>query len=65
MIEMDDTDFGAPKLGKRGRGAAGKAKVVVAVENRGDKLGFATMCQVEKVSPYSVDSLRQVSLNGI
>ena len=28
LIEMDDTYFGAPKPGKRGRGAAGKAKVV-------------------------------------
>jgi len=27
LIEMDDTYFGAPKPGKRGRGAAGKAKV--------------------------------------
>jgi len=26
LIEMDDTYFGAPKPGKRGRGAAGKAK---------------------------------------
>jgi hypothetical protein len=34
LIEMDDTYFGAPKPGKRGRGAAGKAKVVVAVETR-------------------------------
>jgi hypothetical protein len=32
LIEMDDTYFGAPKPRKRGRGAAGKAKVVVAVE---------------------------------
>ena len=34
LIEMDDTYFGAPKPGKRGRGAAGKAKVVVAVETK-------------------------------
>jgi hypothetical protein len=32
LIEMDDTYFWAPKPGKRGRGAAGKAKVVAAVE---------------------------------
>ena len=32
LIEMDDTYFGAPKPGKRGRGAAGKAKVALAVE---------------------------------
>ena len=50
LIEMDDTYLGAPRTGKRGRGAGGKAKVVVAVENRGNKAGFATMCQVEQVS---------------
>jgi len=33
LIEMDDTYFGAPKPGKRGRGAAGKAKVVVGGGN--------------------------------
>jgi len=32
LTEMDDTYFGAPKSGKRGRGAAGKAKVVMAVK---------------------------------
>jgi hypothetical protein len=31
LIEMDDTYFGAPKPSKRGRGASGKAKVVIAV----------------------------------
>ena len=32
LIEMDDTYAGGPKPGKLGRGAAGKSKVVVAVE---------------------------------
>jgi transposase-like protein len=59
MIEMDDAYFGAPKVGKRGRGAAGKAKVVVAVENRGDKPGFATMCQVERVSGEEIHQSRR------
>ena len=40
LIEMDDTYFGAPKPGKRGRGAAGKAKVVVAVATRRQKAGL-------------------------
>jgi hypothetical protein len=48
LIEIDDTYFGSSKPGKRGRGAEGKTKVVVAVENRGDKAGFATMQPVEK-----------------
>ena len=43
LIEMDDAYFGAPKPGKRGRGAAGKAKVVVAVETPADKPRFAAM----------------------
>ena len=35
LMEMDDTYFGAPKPGKRGRGAAGKGRVMVAVETPG------------------------------
>jgi hypothetical protein len=50
LIEMDDTCFGAPKPGKRGRGAPGKAKVVVAVETPGDKPRFAAMRLVPRVS---------------
>ena len=46
LIEMDDTYFGAPKPGKRGRGAAGKAKVVVAVETPKNKPRFAAMRMV-------------------
>ena len=50
LIEMDDTYFGAPKPGKRGRGAAGKTKVVVAVETPTDKPRFAAMRLVPRVS---------------
>jgi len=57
LIEVDDTYFGAPKSGKRGRGAAGKAKVVVAVETQHDKPGFATM---QKVEHLSGDEISQV-----
>ena len=41
LIEMDDTYIGGPKPGKRGRGAAGKSKVLVAVETPEDKPRFA------------------------
>ena len=54
LIEMDDTYFGAPKPGKRGRGAAGKAKVVVAVETPADKPRFAVMRLVPRVSRESL-----------
>jgi transposase-like protein len=50
LIEMDGTYFGAPKPGKRGRGAAGKAKVVVAVETPKNKPRFAVMHMVPRVS---------------
>jgi transposase-like protein len=50
IVEMDDTSFGAPKSGKRGRGAAGKATVVVAVETHKDKPGFASIQKVEHLT---------------
>jgi len=49
LIEVDDSYFGAPKSGKRGREAQGKSKVVVAVQSRANKPGFAAMEQVEKL----------------
>jgi transposase-like protein len=36
-VEVDETFVGGPKPGKRGRGAAGKVLVLVAVEDRGTK----------------------------
>ena len=57
LLEMDDTYFGAPKPGKRGRGAAGKAKVVVAVETPTDKPRFAAMRLVPRVSGEEIQVL--------
>lgn len=37
IVEVDETLVGGPKPGKRGRGAAGKVLVLVAVEDRGVK----------------------------
>jgi hypothetical protein len=62
LIEMDDTYFGAPKPGKRGRGAAGKAKVVVAVETPADKLRFAAMRLVPRVSSEEIKPLARERL---
>jgi len=59
LIEMDDSYFGASKPGTRGRGAAGKAKVVVAVETQGDKPGFAKMHQVHTVSAPQIHEVAQ------
>ena len=57
IVEMDDTYFGAPQSGKRGRSAAIKAKVVVVVETHQDKPGFAAM---QKVEHLSGDEISQV-----
>jgi transposase-like protein len=49
LVEMDDTYIGSKKSGKQGRGAYGKSKVVVAVENIENKAGFAKMERVENL----------------
>ena len=38
-VEVDETFMGGPRTGKRGRGAAGKTLVLIAVEDRGTHLG--------------------------
>ena len=43
LIEMDDSYFGGATSGKRGRGAANKSIVLVAVENRGTAPRYAAM----------------------
>ncbi len=56
VVEMDDAFIGPRKPGKRGRGAEGKTKFIVAVGRRGDRPGFATMERVEQVgSEEAVD----------
>lgn len=50
LVEVDDAYFGGTKSGKRGRGADGKSKVIVCVENKGDRAGFASMYVVDSVS---------------
>jgi hypothetical protein len=58
-MEMYDTYFGAPKPGKRGRGAAGKAKVVVAVETPAEKkspglppCGWSPASAAKRLNPW-------------
>lgn len=62
LVEMDDTFFGPSKSGKRGRGAAGKTTVVVAVESRGSKPGFAKMQRVERLDQTKIQQLAKTSL---
>lgn len=55
LLEIDDTYFGSKNSGKRGRGAQGKARVVLAVENRGENAGFAAMKRVKNLSGAEIN----------
>lgn len=53
-VEVDETYIGSKKPGKRGRGAAGKTLVVVAVEDKGDKIGRIRLRRVADASAASL-----------
>ena len=54
LIEMDDTYIGGKRPGKRGRGAAGKKPVLVAVERKDKGSGFIAMKAVDTISKETV-----------
>jgi transposase-like protein len=53
-VEVDETYIGGKKPGKRGRGAAGKTLVVVAVEDKGNKIGRIRLRRVADASAASL-----------
>lgn len=55
LVEVDETYVGGQKSGKRGRGAEGKALVMIAVEDK-NELGFGRirLRRVEDASGYSL-----------
>ena len=55
IIELDDAFVGGKKPGKRGRGAQGKASVLIACENREDKAGFIAMEVIDSVSKKNIE----------
>jgi len=55
-VEVDETYVGGKRPGKRGRGAEGKALVVVAVEDKGDNgIGRIRLQHVEDASGDSLE----------
>lgn len=62
LIELDDTYVGGKQPGKRGRGAAGKKPVLVAVEARGKKAGFMALEAVETVSKETIRNFLRYNL---
>ena len=53
-IEVDETYIGGERPGKRGRGAAGKSLVLIAVEDKGKQIG---RIRLKRISDASADSL--------
>lgn len=54
IVEVDETYIGGEHAGKRGRGAAGKALVIVAVEDKGNAFGRIRLCRVADASAGSL-----------
>lgn len=55
VVEVDETYYGGDQPGKRGRGAAGKVLVVVAVQMEGRKIGRIRLRQVPDASAVSLE----------
>jgi len=54
VVEVDETYIGGEQSGKRGRGAGGKALVIVAVEDKENVLGRIRLCRVADASGKSL-----------
>jgi len=54
IVEVDEAYLGGEKPGKRGRGAAGKALVVVAAQEDGHRIGRIRLCRVSNASAQSL-----------
>jgi transposase-like protein len=58
VVEVDEVFLGGVKPGKRGRGALGKILILVAVEDKGKKIGFGRI-RIEIIVDASATVLRQ------
>jgi transposase-like protein len=54
IVEVDETFIGGQRPGKRGRGAAGKSLVLIAVEDKDKKIGRIRLCRVPDASAESL-----------
>ena len=53
-VEVDETYIGGERAGKRGRGAAGKSLVLIAVEDRDNYIGRIRLRRIENASAASL-----------
>lgn len=63
-IEVDECFVGGMHSGKRGRGAAKKCKVVVAIERKGRKLGRLRMQVIEHCSAEELTSFAKANISA-
>jgi transposase-like protein len=61
-VEVDETYIGGEKPGKRGRGAAGKALVVIAAEEDGAGIGRIRLRRVKDASAESLQGVVAMSV---
>lgn len=59
VVEVDESFFGGPEPGRRGRGALGKTLVAVAVEQRGRGIG---RCRLQVIDDAKAATLREFLL---
>jgi transposase-like protein len=59
IVEVDETYIGGQKPGKRGRGAAGKALVVVAAQEDSNRIGRIRLRRVVDASAKSLEAAVQ------
>lgn len=66
IVEIDESYIGGEKPGKRGRGAAGKALVMIAVEIKEGHIGRIRLCNIPDASAKSLEPaiLESVELNS-
>lgn len=55
VVQVDETFIGAPRAGKRGRGAAGKTLVLIAAQADGNKIGRIRLARIANASGASLE----------
>lgn len=61
-VEVDETYIGGERPGKRGRGAADKSLVLIAVEDKGNKIG---RIRLQRIIDASANSLEPAIQNNV
>ncbi|PIU28899.1 MAG: IS1595 family transposase [Candidatus Hydromicrobium americanum] len=61
-VQVDETYIGGPEIGKRGRGAAGKALVVVAAQQDGKRIG---RIRLQRVADASAECLNDAVMKSV